>query len=119
RDRRRSRSRERALRRRARRQALIPHGSCREAIIAAVTAFSVRRAGADDIPTLARHRAGMFRDMGKLPADKSAALQQAPASYLRDALPRGEYVAWVAEDASTPPVIVGGAGAQLRPILPR
>jgi GNAT superfamily N-acetyltransferase len=79
----------------------------------------VRRAGAEDIPTLACHRAWMFRDMGKLPADKSEALQEATASYLRAALPRGEYVAWVAEAAGTPPVIVGGAGVQLRPILPR
>jgi GNAT superfamily N-acetyltransferase len=79
----------------------------------------VRQAGMNDVPTLARHRASMFRDMGKLPADTADALQAATASYLRDAIPRGEYLAWVAEDASTPPLIVGGAGAQLRPILPR
>jgi GNAT superfamily N-acetyltransferase len=79
----------------------------------------VREANADDIPTLARHRAWMFRDMGKLPADKIGALQDATVSYLRDAIPSGEYVAWIAEDEAMPPVVVGGAGVQLRPILPR
>ena len=84
-----------------------------------MTAFAVRPAGADDIATLARHRAWMFRDMGKLPEDKISALQEATASYLREAQPRGEYVAWIAEDNGTPPVVIGGAGVQLRPILPR
>jgi GNAT superfamily N-acetyltransferase len=38
---------------------------------------------------------------------------------LRDALPRGEYLAWVAEDNNAPSARIGGAGVQLRPILPR
>jgi len=81
-----------------------------------VTNFAVRQAGADDIPVLARHRAAMFRDMGKLAADQDEPLQRTTASYLRNAMPRGEYLAWVAEDGEA---VIGGAGVQLRPILPR
>jgi ribosomal protein S18 acetylase RimI-like enzyme len=81
--------------------------------------FALRQAGPADIPLLARHRAAMFRDMGQLAARQEEALQQATGSYLREALPRGEYLAWVAEDNGTPPSTIGGAGVQLRPILPR
>jgi len=48
-----------------------------------------------------------------------ATLERATASYLRDAMPRGEYVAWVAERPDAEPPILGGAGVQLRSILPR
>ncbi len=81
--------------------------------------FAVRQAVATDIPLLAYHRAAMFRDMGKLAAHQEERLEQATAAYLREALPRGEYLAWVAEDKGTPPAAVGGAGVQLRPTLPR
>jgi ribosomal protein S18 acetylase RimI-like enzyme len=84
-----------------------------------VPSFVVRQAGALDIPVLARHRGAMFRDMGQLASHQGEPLAQATAAYLRDALPRGEYLAWVAEDKATPPVTIGGAGVQLRPILPR
>ncbi len=61
----------------------------------------------------------MFHDMGTLAAHQIAALESATASYLRDAMPRGEYLAWVAQAAEAQPPIVGGAGVQLRSILPR
>jgi GNAT superfamily N-acetyltransferase len=80
--------------------------------------FIVRQAESTDIGILARHRAAMFRDMGTLPAHQEAPLARATASYLHDAMPRGEYLAWVAEEAVGIGVI-GGAGVQLRPILPR
>ena len=83
------------------------------------TSFTVRRAGATDIPLLSRHRAAMFRDMGQLHAHQEDTLAQATASYLRAALPRGEYLAWVAEATGPPLTTIGGAGVQLRPILPR
>ena len=58
--------------------------------------------------------------MGQLAPHQEQALERATATYLREALPRGDYLAWVAEQhAATPPSIVGGAGVQLRPILPR
>jgi len=79
--------------------------------------FSVRQAGLADVAELARHRAAMFRDMGKLAADLETPLREETARYLRDALPRGDYLAWVAGSAGMP--VIGGAGVQLRPILPR
>lgn len=60
-----------------------------------------------------------FRDMGKPAESQVPSLELATASYLRDALPRGEYVAWVAEDNEAPAAVIGGAGVQIRPILPR
>jgi ribosomal protein S18 acetylase RimI-like enzyme len=81
--------------------------------------YRIRPAEPSDIPVLARHRAGMFRDMGQLAAHLSDSLERATASFLEVAMARGEYLAWVAEDGSGAPSIVGGAGVQLRPILPR
>jgi ribosomal protein S18 acetylase RimI-like enzyme len=80
--------------------------------------FVVRQADAADIPLIAHHRAAMFRDMGQLAPHRETALQAATAAYLHEAMPRGEYMAWVAENSGSPSV-VGGAGAQIRPILPR
>jgi ribosomal protein S18 acetylase RimI-like enzyme len=81
--------------------------------------MNVRPAGESDIPVLAHHRAAMFRDMGQLASHQEGTLETATVSYLREALPRGEYLAWVAEDDGTPPAVIGGAGVQLRTILPR
>src|SRR5215207_11688788 len=81
--------------------------------------FTVRQADASDIPVLAYHRAAMFRDMGKLASDQERALTGATAAYLVKALPGGEYLAWLAQETATPAAVIGGAGAQLRPILPR
>jgi ribosomal protein S18 acetylase RimI-like enzyme len=81
--------------------------------------FTVRPATVGDISVLAYHRAAMFHDMGTLPAPQMVALESATVSYLRDAIPRGEYLAWVAEVPGSPPLIIGGAGVQLRRILPR
>ena len=82
-------------------------------------AFQVREATVQDIPLLAGHRAAMFRDMGRLASDGEAALVRATADYFRTALPRGEYLGWVAQSASSPSEPIGGAGVQLRSILPR
>src|SRR5262245_43714002 len=81
--------------------------------------FVVRPASTSDIPAIARHRASMFRDMGHLAAHQVEPLERATAAYLHDALPRGEYLAWVADDEGAPAITIGGAGVQLRPILPR
>jgi ribosomal protein S18 acetylase RimI-like enzyme len=61
----------------------------------------------------------MFLDMGRLTPDREPALVRATADYFRDAVPRGEYLAWVAQSVSSPPEPIGGAGVQLRSILPR
>jgi uncharacterized protein (DUF849 family)/ribosomal protein S18 acetylase RimI-like enzyme len=79
----------------------------------------VRVATVADIPLLARHRAAMFRDMGRLDPDFETPLVQATVEYLRDAMPRDEYLGWVAESTASPVEPIGGAGVQLRRILPR
>lgn len=81
------------------------------------SSFTVRQAVVADIPLLAHHRAAMFRDMRKLVSDQQPVLERETAAYLAAALPRGDYLAWVAQDAAA--AIIGGAGAQLRPLLPR
>lgn len=96
-----------------------PAGIIEATVTSRQSLCSVRPAGARDIPTLAHHRTAMFRDMGQLAPDREESLTQATASYLREAFPRGEYLAWIAEDRGMPPAVIGGAGVQLRPILPR
>jgi ribosomal protein S18 acetylase RimI-like enzyme len=81
--------------------------------------YGIRRATIADVPLLARHRAAMFRDMGKLRAEAEPGLIRATADHLREALPGGEYLAWVAESRSASPESIGGAGVQLRSMLPR
>jgi GNAT superfamily N-acetyltransferase len=61
----------------------------------------------------------MFKDMGDLPAPLYDTLVQAARAYFSAAIPDGRYVAWVAELHERPGEIVGGAGLQLRELLPR
>jgi len=86
--------------------------------------FAIRRATAADASVLAHQRAGMFRDMGELPDELRDPLVKASTAYFARAIPEGSYVAWLAQnrDAPAPPApgeIVGGAGLQLRELLPR
>lgn len=83
-----------------------------------MTEFLVRAATADDAAVLARHRAEMFRDMGKLPDRSYAEMVEASRSYFAAAVASGEYVAWLATPASEPQTIVAGAGMQIRRVLP-
>src|SRR5687767_5898592 len=78
--------------------------------------LNVRRATGADIPTLAYHRAAMFRDMGVLPEHLFDGLVKACLSYFPAAIQTGEYIGWVAAPATGE--IVAGAGLQLRRILP-
>ena len=82
-------------------------------------AFTIRPATTADIPTLARHRCAMFRDMGDLAAADWDALAAATARYCAAALPAGDYVAWLVTPTAEPAQIVAGGGLQMRPILPR
>jgi GNAT superfamily N-acetyltransferase len=65
----------------------------------------------------------MFHEMGSLAAADVEAMMWASAAYLRPAIERGEYHGWlalpVADLGGSPPLVVGGAGVQLRPQLPR
>jgi len=78
--------------------------------------LSIRRATAADAGVLARHRVDMFRDMGQLTDDLRDTLVEAARAYFAAAIPDGRYVAWVAEAEGA---VVGGAGVQLRELLPR
>lgn len=83
------------------------------------TEFTIRLATVADATVLARHRVGMFRDMGKLPTEQEAPLFAAAGRDLAAWLATGDYVGWVASPRDHPAQIVAGAGIQLRPLLPR
>lgn len=84
------------------------------------TTYRIRLAGTADIPVLARHRVEMFADMGRLAADGAAeALRAATEPVLGDWMAADAFVGWLAEPMSRPGLVVGGAGVQLRPMLPR
>ena len=78
---------------------------------------SIRRAAEADIASLAYQRAAMFRDMGVLAPHLFEPLVDESRRYLPDAMRAGEYIGWVATDATG--AIVAGAGLQLRRMLPR
>lgn len=79
---------------------------------------NVRPGTLADIPVLARHRVGMFVDMGQLAADGDDArtLDAATRRFLERTMPTGEWTAWIAEDASG---VLGSGGALLRSLPPR
>jgi GNAT superfamily N-acetyltransferase len=82
--------------------------------------FRVRAAMAADVPLLARHRVEMFRDMGRMSAeDDGAELRAASETMLGEWIDAGSYHGWLAEPVARPGLVVGGAGVQLRPMLPR
>jgi GNAT superfamily N-acetyltransferase len=84
-----------------------------------VDGFAIRQATVADIPSLTRHRCEMFKDMGQLRDDHYEKLAEASVRYFEEAIPAGEYVAWVVTPEDKPGVIVAGGGVQIRPILPR
>ena len=81
-----------------------------------MTGLSIRRATAADAGVLARHRADMFRDMGQLNDGLRDTLVEAARAYFAAAIPDGRYITWLAEAGGE---VVGGAGLQLRELLPR
>jgi GNAT superfamily N-acetyltransferase len=80
--------------------------------------YTIRQATVRDAPVIARHRVGMFRDMGQVPTDVLATTLLETSSVAIDALLRGgSYVGWFAIDESDR--VLAGAGAQVLPQLPR
>jgi GNAT superfamily N-acetyltransferase len=62
----------------------------------------------------------MFRDMGRLSTEGAAAeLRAAAEPLVAEWIAAGTYVGWLAEPLSRPGLVVGGAGVQLRAMLPR
>ena len=83
------------------------------------TALGIRRATVQDAEALARHRTAMFRDMGSAQLSIEPELHQLATQHIRDAMEKGEYIAWVAHPDGNPAKVIGGAGVQLRRLLPR
>jgi GNAT superfamily N-acetyltransferase len=81
--------------------------------------FTLRTITPEDAGLVAHHRAAMFLAMGSLRADAVDALVSATSAYLFDAIARGEYHGWFALPDADPAAVAGGAGVQLRPLLPR
>ena len=78
----------------------------------------VRHATLQDADIIARHRAGMFYDMGEIPDHLFEAFRSRSAERLRDMLQSGEYAGWLAGLTNKPDNIIAGAGVQLRQVLP-
>jgi GNAT superfamily N-acetyltransferase len=81
--------------------------------------FRIRRATAQDAGIVAWHRARMFQDMGDVSRDAFEILRAKARARLKEWLDSGDYVGWLATPADQPEIVVGGAGVQLQPILPR
>ena len=80
--------------------------------------FNIRPATPNDADVIAEHRARMFDEMGEVPPGSFEMLRTRCRDRLREALSNGEYIGWLAIPASEPNVIAGGAGVQLRQVLP-
>jgi GNAT superfamily N-acetyltransferase len=80
--------------------------------------FTIRRATASDVETIAGHRARMFDEMGDVPPGGFETLRAKSRECLPDLLNRGEYIGWLASPAQGPEIIAGGAGVHVRRVLP-
>ena len=80
--------------------------------------FKIRLATPDDVDAIAEHRARMFDEMGEVPPGAFEILRVKSGERLQDFLKRGEYIGWLAIPVQRPDIIAGGAGVQLRHVLP-
>lgn len=80
--------------------------------------FTIRLATPADVDAIAEHRARMFQEMGEVSPDTFEILRAKSRERLRDLLARREYIGWLAVPTQHPEVIAGGAGVQLREVLP-
>ncbi len=81
--------------------------------------FSIRRATVQDAEIIAWHRARMFQDMGEVSGEAFEILRAKARARIEEWLESGNYAGWLASPVDKPDVVVGGAGIQLEPILPR
>ena len=80
--------------------------------------FIIRRATVEEAAVIARHRVGMFSDMGQVPTEALAnELLQASTLALAALLREGSYLGWFAVDPQDR--VLAGAGLHLKPQLPR
>jgi GNAT superfamily N-acetyltransferase len=61
----------------------------------------------------------MYADMGSLPDECRNPLREVAEAFIVAALPRGEYLAWVAVTPEEPDRVIAGAGLHVRPAVPR
>jgi len=61
----------------------------------------------------------MFQDMGDVSGDAFEILRTKARARLEQWIDSSDYIGWLATPAGKPETIVGGAGIQLQPILPR
>jgi GNAT superfamily N-acetyltransferase len=80
--------------------------------------YSLRMATPDDAVLVARHRAAMWRDMGRLQPDQFDAMVDATAPWIARLMAEGRYHGWLLAHAERPAVVVAGAGVVLREQLP-
>jgi GNAT superfamily N-acetyltransferase len=78
----------------------------------------IRRATLADVNTIANHRAAMFLAMGSATPEIVPQLVADTAAFLLEAIPREEYLGWLAYLVGTPERVVAGAGVQPRRVLP-
>ena len=78
--------------------------------------MTVRLAGPEDIPVIARQRIGMFRDMRPVTDRECAVIERATRAFLRRAIPAGEFVGFLVEVKGVP---VAGGGLLVRRMMPR
>ncbi|EYB69584.1 hypothetical protein DEIPH_ctg004orf0105 [Deinococcus phoenicis] len=77
--------------------------------------YTLRRATAEDAPTIARQRGQMFVDMGELTPQDAAEQHALWTDWLRGALPAGDYVGCLADVGGAS---VGGVGLMFQPKMP-
>jgi GNAT superfamily N-acetyltransferase len=80
--------------------------------------FAIRLATVADAPTIALHRARMFRDMELMPPPLFDSYRTLCEARLRTQLGSDEYIGWLASPHERPDNIVAGAGVQFRQVLP-
>jgi GNAT superfamily N-acetyltransferase len=80
-----------------------------------MSAYCIRQAAVSDASVIARHRVGMFQDMGELEPDEAAVVESASRTRLARQLDSGEYVGWLAEVGGE---VVAGAGVLLHQYYP-
>jgi GNAT superfamily N-acetyltransferase len=80
--------------------------------------FTIRPATVEDVDAIAAHRARMFDEMGHVSPQALETLRAKSRERLLVLIMRGEYIGWLATPAHGPNIIAGGAGVQLREVLP-
>jgi signal transduction histidine kinase len=74
--------------------------------------FHIRTATAEDAAIIARHRRGMFEDMGQRDTAKLDVMETQFQGWVRDKMATGEYLGWLMVDAQD--TVVAGAGVWIR-----